>query len=263
MPQQIAFSVLNLRFTCGRKEYLMKSYFMDNAEYSAQDVNHVFSQLMSAGAVIFTDTGDALSDFNSANANVTTEGVTLNENSCKIEKTESGYKICPGACFMPDGSMIEVTEEEEIEVPEGGGYVYFERDSAKNIISLKTGNSAENENSVILAFVESNGSVTDKRTFAQSRLSAQGNNISVTANFSGTVTRNKEVCLEVGFAGFKYLVYHHTSGDILIDLTREKTYVSLSNHSSVGNAYVRKSGSKLYFGTENGSDTFDLNFELR
>ena len=241
----------------------MKNYFMDNAEYTAQDVNNVFSHLTSAGAVIFTDTGDALTDFNTANANITAEGVTLNENSCKIEKTESGYKICPGACFMQDGAMVEITEEEELEVPEGGGYVYFERNSAQNTISLKVSDSAGGENTVSLAFISQDGAVSDTRTFAQSKISCRGNNISVTANFSATVYKNHEVCMDVGFAGFKYMIYNRSSGITAVNLENRNVYVAPTNYGNMGHAYVRRSGSKLYFGTEDNSDVFDLDFELR
>lgn len=248
----------------------MKNYFMDNSEYTAADVNTVFSHLVTDGVVIFTDTGDALSDFNAANANITAGGVTLEPDSCRITKSNGIYKINPGACFMPDGSMTEITAAETVTVPKNTAcYVYFERSAPENTIKLTVSQTAGDANTVPLAKISALGDVSDTRKFAMLKSAPSGQNVSVTGKISKTIPSGQETEVETGFAGFKYIIYYNSQANgglmdykICFDLTDgEKHIIHCANAGSYS-AYVRKSGSKLYF-SGCSSNTLNLEFEVR
>lgn len=247
----------------------MKCTFMDNAEYTAHDVNNVYSKLTSAGVVIFTDTGNALSDFNAANAEITASGVTNNRDACSVIKEDGVYKISPGACFMPDGSLAELTEAEEITVPEGTAcYVYFERCAEENTVKITVSETEGGENSVSLASVSADGEVTDKRKFACMKVLPSGENVSVSGTLTGTVTKGTEQETDLGYSGFKYLVYDSNQvnplyGKPAVDLSDGKKHFIYTVSTGSSEGYVRKEGSKLYIGTYVKSVPLNLNFEVR
>lgn len=248
----------------------MKKYFMDNIEYTAADVNTVLSYLVTEGAAVFTDTGDALSDFNASHANIIAEGVTLEADSCLITKSNGKYKINPGACFMPDGSMAEITEAEEITVPDGTAcYVYFERSAAENTIKLTVSEKSGGTDTVPLAKISQSGIITDTRKFAMLKAAPPGQNVSVYGLINQTLSSGEEVEVDVGFAGFKYFIYHnsYSSGgsmnySVCYDLTGGNKQIIHAANTGSSSAYVRKSGSKLIF-SGCSTNTLNLEFEVR
>ncbi len=83
--------------------------FLHNQVYSAQDVNQAFSRLTSQGVSLFSDTGNPLTDLNTAVSNLVTDGIELDYDACKVVSTGGGsYKVMPGTAIMPNGEMITV-----------------------------------------------------------------------------------------------------------------------------------------------------------
>lgn len=248
----------------------MKCTFMDNAEYTAQDVNNVYSKLTSAGVVIFTDTGNALSDFNAANADITASGVTANPDACSVIKEDGVYKISPGACFMADGSLAELTEAEEITVPEGTAcYVYFERCAEENTIKITVSETQGGENSVSLAGISASGEITDKRKFAQMKIAPSGENVGVSGTLKGTLAAGVEKEVNVGFAGFKYFIYDSgkaitsLGGKLVTDISDGEKHLIYTTYNGGSEGYIRKDGSKLYISGSGNNVPLYLDFEVR
>lgn len=184
--------------------------FLDNEVYTAQDVNNVFSCLTSAG-VVFADTGNTLSDLNTAVAEATDEGVLADASSCRVVCEDGVYKISPGACFMADGSVIIFDAEgEEISVSEGvKNYVYLERNRPANSIDVVVTTVAGGENSVPLAEISEDGTISDTRKYAHSKvmLGVADTLKSFTREFTQcTYDSSETITVDIGTGGFSYII---------------------------------------------------------
>jgi len=187
-----------------------KCSFLDNQSYTAQDVNDIFSRI-SHGGVVFTDTGYAFGDLNDAQATAVTEGVTRDENSCKVVVTDGVYKISKGACFMFDGSAIVFDANgQEIEVPEGVySYVYLWRNTVGNSIDIVVSECSGDEASVPLAEIDELGRVFDRRRYAKAKIdvASWGSIKNFTVNFTKcTSTKSETVTVDMGNGDFSYII---------------------------------------------------------
>lgn len=184
--------------------------FLDNEVYTAQDVNNVFSCLTSAG-VVFTDTGSSLSDLNTAVAKTVGEGVLADASSCMVVHEDGAYKISPGACFMADGSVIIFDAKgEEISISEGvKNYVYLERNRPANSIDVVVATAAGGENSVPLAEISEDGTITDTRKYAHSKvmLGVADTLKSFTLEFTECTDNSSEtITVDIGTGDFSYVI---------------------------------------------------------
>ncbi len=249
-----------------------KCMFMDNAVYSANDVNEVFSKLASEGTVLFCDTGAVMEDLNSAVSNFASSGVTANPDSCLVVRTDDGYMISEGECIMEDGSMIIFSDGgEAVEIPENTDcYVYLVRNEEGNTIDILVSEEVQIRG-ICLAHITAGGVITDKRIFSVLKCSYPGANMYASGTVSGAVMPGAIIEVDTGFTGFKYLLYSDgTSRNydlIAVDLSDgEYHLVRYQNQygSEFGN--VKKQGSKLFFRNQVGSSyggTYNLTFEVR
>ncbi len=171
----------------------IKCSFIDDVSYGADDINYALSRLTTQGVSLFkyTDGDNPLLSIEEALAAFTEPGVdSYNGNSCKVvaNADATGFEICPGTAFMPDGSFISIDEKHDItdivtQARAGGTNsvtVYFYRNVAGNGIDIRSSQNAEDaeaEKSVILAEISGTDIITDKRSYARSKLCITNPNI--------------------------------------------------------------------------------------
>ncbi len=154
-----------------------KYSFADNEIYGASDINAITKRLVTSGVEdSFTD-GVAYnaSRFNDAGKLLYTSGaVPESYLSLKVEDAGDGkILINPGKAFFDDGAVIEIEEGGET-LPYVSGsknYVYLKNDLINTNRCYPCCTVAEPEGDyVLLAEIDANGAITDKRTYARGKL---------------------------------------------------------------------------------------------
>ena len=194
--------------------------FLDNETYGADDVNKAFSRLTTQGVSLFNDTGQPLTDINTAIGNLVEGGVEMiNGDACKVVNNGGNYQILPGTAWMMDGSSITIEDEPyQLEIAEGiEQYVYFQRNIGTNTIDIVVSSSEPPEGSVYLAKISANGAVTDLRTFATTKVAPSTGNIyreysipdtTLTSSMGGTVLET----FDAGSPWFQYILVTNKDG---------------------------------------------------
>lgn len=152
-----------------------KGYFLDNVKYGADDFNEAFSHLVTAGVSSFV-TGDSITQSTSeAIADVVSDGVdNSSPQSCMVTESDGVYTVQPGTCWLADGSFCVIDSGGvEGEVTEGQiNYVYVEHNRANNTVGVVFSDSPGNSDTVPLATINEDGSITDTRKFAYMKVAA-------------------------------------------------------------------------------------------
>ncbi|MBE7015566.1 MAG: hypothetical protein E7417_01945 [Ruminococcaceae bacterium] len=186
--------------------------FMDNEVYSAQDVNERFACMFTEG-VSLADGENLLADLNQITSEVATAGVI--QDSCKVVKTDTGYKILKGSAIMPDGSGITFDDQGYEFTAEYGvyQYVYLRRNEPYNRIDVVVSTEAPDENCVSLAHITATGLVSDHRKYAQTKLiSTQESTLrKVTKEF---LSSNSYVCETIDFGSGAFTYFAILDGKI-------------------------------------------------
>lgn len=180
-----------------------KVYFLDSVEqsdgsynnvYGVDDVNAIVSNLVGAGIAPFPsgDTYD-VSELNSLTSALVAEGTSLD--GLKVSFADNKIHIAQGIGYFENGATIVVDADGEgldYSVAETL-YVYAEYNQALNTCVFQTSESEPSDDigiyTLMLATIAADGSVEDKRTFAQSKVASLGKNESrnyVIVDHSGT-----------------------------------------------------------------------------
>lgn len=154
-----------------------KFSFADNAIYDADDVNAITKRLVSSGVADSFENGKAynVSSFNEAGKLLYTSG-TVPESyaSLKVSKvSDTEILINPGMAFFDDGAVIEIEAGGQTlsYVSGAKNYVYLKNELVdKNICYPYCGTEAPAGDCVLLAEIDENGTVSDKRTYARGKL---------------------------------------------------------------------------------------------
>lgn len=247
--------------------------FLDNEVYSAGDVNNVFACLTSGG-VTFSDSGNTLSDLDSALAQTVSAGVMADGTSCKVVRDGEGYKISTGACFMNDGSVIIFDEDgHNIDVTPGIlNYVYINRNSATNSIDIMVTPYPGGSDSVPLAQIDESGDITDKRQYAKSKVMlGVGNTLkNFQLEFNNcTFDGSETMTLDIGDGSFSYIIIwggsytnvegtleeRVSSGQNLMALSCEAKYLYIGKYEASPRefVYAKRDGQILEVYLENTS----------
>lgn len=186
-----------------------KCLFMDNGIYTAQDVNDTISGIISGGISNYPLGIDAISDINSAIAELTQQGVQFMGTSCLVVNNGGTYKISAGSCFMNDGSQI-VFDADGYQIshtPNVYEYVYLERDVLHNTINVVVSGEGGSEGTVPLAEIKADGTVLDRRRFAKAKISltAEPQNIGITKHIAHN---GGAFDVDIGFDGWRYIVFN-------------------------------------------------------
>lgn len=171
-----------------------KYSFSDNETYGVDDVNAITSRLTGSGIAIFEqDTYYTPSSFNAVSEQIATSGVTNGSSSCEVIKNSTGnLEISAGDAFFSDGSAISVDSGKVSLIPISGSknYIYFKKDQIAGTASPVISTTAPSSLDIPLAeYDPDTGSLTDKRSYSVSKISAFGSNTyNETVTFQGSFT---------------------------------------------------------------------------
>lgn len=153
----------------------LKSWFLDNEVYGADDVNAITARLVTNGVGFADGKSYNLNTINDLTKEcLLSRGVAYaDDTALRVEKSGTAYIIKPGTCFFGNGSVTEVTEAETVSAA-AGDYIYmrsdFDNANANIVVVSQTAPSTADTNIVTLAHIEDDGSVTDMRFYAQGKL---------------------------------------------------------------------------------------------
>jgi len=154
-----------------------KFSFADNEVYSADDLNAITKRLVTAGVEDSFSDGVAynVSRFNEAGKLLYTSGVV--PQTCLTLKVQSAGEnkilINPGVAFFNDGSTIEIEAGGETLSYVSGvkNYVYLKNDLLNSNVSYPAcTEEAPTGDYVLLAEIDEEGNILDKRTYAKGKL---------------------------------------------------------------------------------------------
>ncbi len=251
--------------------------FMDNEVYTAQDVNDAISNIVLGGVSGYPFGSSAISDLNTAIAELANGGTSYKGTSCLVVKDSGIYKISEGTCIMNDGSQI-IFDLDGYEITPNIGvkqYVYLERDVLHNTINVVVADESGGQDTIPLAEIEENGNITDRRRFASASiaLSAEPKNIGITKHISSggsVMSSGASFDVDIGFNGWEYIIFAtgSTWGCIkLTDGSSTRAFPTRNGDSSYPDSrnLVTRNGSVLHF--ENTSDrnsgSIDVEIEVR
>ena len=214
--------------------------FLDNETYGAADVNKAFSRLTTQGVSLFNDAGAPLTDLNTAVSNLVESGVELyNMDACKVINNEGTYQIMPGTAWMADGSCITISDEPyHLDVTSGAEqHVYFQRNIGMNTIDIVVSGTNPPEDALLIAKISAGGVVTDKRTFAVTKVAPVTANIvkEIDAPKIAVDSSYRSVKIDTGFAAYSHVQIVHaqklnlTNGSV--DLGHE--FITLENGAEI------------------------------
>lgn len=148
-----------------------KYSFMDNVTYGAEDINETISRLTTSGVSVCPTEGSLIDAINTVTSEVATEGVEFNADSCAVSDAETGFiKISQGTAFFENGVTITIDEEGIVIPKEKECYVYLYHDFDANTCYAATAAELPEQRYVPLAFIDSDGTITDKRIYAKNKL---------------------------------------------------------------------------------------------
>ena len=210
--------------------------FADNGLYGAEDLNKITSRLVTEGVQDTFENGTPynLSAFNESGALLYTEGVvpesvlTLKVVSGNGENT---ILINPGTAFFKDGSVIEIEE---------GGHELSFVSGVKNYVYLKNNLVSENASYpvcsesiptgdfVLLAEIEENGEILDKRTYAKGKLPGYASSSGYRMQITDTINTN-----DMEKSGYQYKVTKtYEIGDGAFNFVISMAYPNAASNSN-------------------------------
>ena len=265
-----------------------KYYFLDNDEYTAQDMNNVLSTLTTQGVSLYKQSGMALMDYEEAIKNLVEPGVEIyNTDACKIVKADDGnYYASAGTCWLPDGSCMVIDDEKlAVENYTAGqlNYVYARHDIPNNRMCIWASIQTISDYVVKLAEIDENGNIYDKRTFAMTKLATPTTSLVYyksreTLYFSDIERIPNDIVdepfinshegaaattayVDIGYPSFRYAMIGY-EGLCWRDISDDKTHYCTSPQN--GYVYLRKDGQKLkfYYQYHSGSSTRQFQMDI-
>jgi hypothetical protein len=169
--------------------------FFDNQKIGATELNKLAKRFVTGGiADIFKDGMPYnISVLNNiAYANVTGGVVPDTVSSLKVYVSGNNIIVSPGNCFFDDGTYMEVDSSGITLnfIPNATNYIYLISDSISGECRCENRTSPLTDGVfLLLATVNSNKTITDKRTFAKGKIpSAYASGYSLSSTFSVTWT---------------------------------------------------------------------------
>ena len=153
-----------------------KYSFVNDATYSAADINEITRRLVTGGIEDpFTDgTPHNLKCFNLLNSNMVTSGIVPeSDTTLKVEKMSSTMVLInPGTAFFNNGMTLTVDVNKiAVEISAGVyNYVYLEYDEDGSTAHPTSSVTEPTGDIVMLAHVDKDGNVIDKRSYAVGKL---------------------------------------------------------------------------------------------
>lgn len=152
--------------------------FMDNAYYGIEDLNNLVKSFTTGGVNVYSGTSGQLNDMTAA---LVGSGTQMWNDACKATVYNSQIKLNPGVVFFDDGSSLTIEAGGEI-LP-NGRYIYIKKDGEN---SRPVSSSTPPSSNDIPIAEYANGTLTDKRKFAQSKVAGFGTNQYYEVSLNGT-----------------------------------------------------------------------------
>lgn len=183
--------------------------FKDNEIYGTDDINAAISRLTTKGVTIYPTDENLINAMNGVTSAVAASGVDYNEYSCLVSIENESIKISPGTAFFEDGMSI-VIDSEGYSLPlEYNVYVYLYRDINRNDGYPCVSAELPENNYVLLAYIDEQGGIADKREYAVSKLAP--NSAIETLSFFADISYGLRTSPETPLASFNigYTTYKH------------------------------------------------------
>ena len=159
----------------------LKTSFLNDREYGADDVNAIISRIVGQGvSPEYDGIVDArtynLDRLNDLTKSYVERGVAYQgDPALKVIRIDGVYYISPGTAFFGNGTVTEVTENERVEIKSGVQcYIYMVSSVANNSNHIEVSETApdyhNDSNIVPLARVDADGNITDMRFYARGKL---------------------------------------------------------------------------------------------
>jgi len=165
--------------------------FVDNAVYGTEDINDITRSLTGAGIAPFVSKDSYnVSDLNAMTSALVEAGASLDGCKCSAENVgtaEMTVTVAQGIVFFESGVRLTVDEDGYAltVTPNTAGYVYahYSPSLQKADIVFSPELPMDGEY-VVLAEIATDGAITDKRTFARSKVATLGKNIILNREFT-------------------------------------------------------------------------------
>lgn len=205
----------------GKKVYFLDSIKQSDGNYNnvygVDDINAIVSNLVGAGVAPFPsgDTYD-VSELNSLTSELVGEGTSFD--GLKVSFADNKIHIAQGIGYFENGATIVVDSEgEELDYNVAETlYVYAEYNQALNTCGFYASESEPAKGSgiytLMLATIAADGTVTDRRAVAQSKVATLGKNVfeyvwrKTSAEYTSFSTNITLVNKEVDLSKFSHLV---------------------------------------------------------
>ncbi len=250
-----------------------------NVTYGTDDINAIVRSLTGAGVSIFPS-GETfnVSDLNSITEAMVNAGVSFD--GLRVSLSDGKIHIAPGIGFFENGAIITVDAdgaELEYKVSENV-YVYAEYDKTLNICDFRTSEEAPSDVEgvfrLMLAVIEADGTVNDRRTLATSKVASMGRNaeLEILIEPNSTDGTHPEVKFyagdilwegEIDLSKFNYIIskFYSYYGGLQIHSTLEKISQLEENggirllweSNNRAELWLRKEGTKVKVCGEGGS----------
>lgn len=217
--------------------------FFDNQTIGVDDLNAIVSRFVTDGIAVNPKT---VGDFSKFNAEISTKGVVPETvTSLKVYKDNGGLYISPGTAYFNNGTFIEITEPEMIEYTSGViNYIYLRSDagsSAAYPVCSKTKNTSDD---VLLAVLEKDGTVTDKRMYAKGKSPCYYSSSNSALELDAVFKKGSSVYeFDIGVNNYKnmVLVYKNDIGSTDSDGRYSLSFVHFNDDDTIDTAisYVK------------------------
>lgn len=162
----------------------IKYSFVDNAIYGTEDVNAITKDLTGAGVAPFpTQDTYNTSDFNTLTEALVSTGTSLDGCKCTVTNAAAAnmtVTVAQGVVFFESGVRLTVDGEGYVVpvTPGKAGYIFAHYNPALQVADILFDTALPTDGEyVLLAELAVNGTITDKRTFARSKVATFGRNV--------------------------------------------------------------------------------------
>ena len=239
---------------------------LHNQEITTTTLNNIAIDLGATSFNGFTTNkfgADALNDITKA---IVSKGVTLGANKCKPYISYGKLYISSGTIIFESGAKIRIINPQPV-TAEPSTYIYALNDTVRNIAQIVVADRLPTTGDfVMLAYLDENGAVSDRRQWAQSNvLLATTNYPEIPLTFDFSTGQSLEV--PVSWDGYSRIIYKHWNRNIYgFDSTlcvsqpiNGNYYVGLPEMHERFDASVKKSNGNLLFSFKNYGQWFDYN----
>lgn len=241
-----------------------KSSFLDNEVYGAEDVSAAFSRLITSGVLPYPEGETVVDSLNEMTSELVDSGVS-GFDGLEVSRTETGAMVGQGTAFFESGVTV-VVDSEGATVDfekETAIYIYFIYQPDFNSVLLKATEELPDGDTVVLAYIDADGNLVDKRSYATAKMIVNTSNVfhDFTIQHSrwsasiDNISAEAQTVYKMPHNGFRYLMImggefnkeEYAPKEHIIDLNVEgRQSVNLNDYPTQQcQLYIEKNGTEL------------------